>query len=140
MHSWILWSLLSALFAGMTAILAKIGVAHIDSNLATAVRTSVILVFTWGIALATRQPDWLAGSSRRTWIFLVLSGIATGLSWMCYFRALQLGPASRVAPIDKLSVVFVIVFAAVFLGERLTGTKLAGGALIAIGAVVLALE
>jgi len=140
MHSWILWSLLSALFAGMTAILAKIGVAQIDSNLATAVRTSVILVFTWGIALASRRPDWLAGTSRKTWIFLVLSGIATGLSWLCYFRALQLGQASRVAPIDKLSVVFVIIFAAMFLDERLTGTKVAGGLLIAAGAIALALE
>jgi transporter family protein len=140
MHPWLYWSLLSALFAGMTAILAKIGVAQIDSNLATAVRTSVILVFTWGIALATRRADWLAGTSRKTWIFLILSGIATGLSWLCYFRALQLGPASRVAPIDKLSVVFVIVFASLFLGEKLTGMKLAGGLLIALGAIVLAWE
>ncbi len=140
MHSWILWSLLSALFAGMTAILAKIGVAQIDSNLATAIRTSVILLFTWGIALATNRSEWLAGISTKAWTFLTLSGIATGLSWMCYFRALQLGPASRVAPIDKLSVVFVIGFAALFLGERLTGTKVVGGVLIAAGAVVLALE
>ena len=140
MHSWLLWSLLSALFAGATAILAKIGVANIDSNLATAIRTSVIVVFTWGIALATRQAGWLAGVSRRTLLFLVLSGIATGLSWLCYFRALQLGPASRVAPIDKLSVVFVIVFAAMFLGEKLTGMKFAGGLLIVLGAVILAWE
>jgi bacterial/archaeal transporter family protein len=140
MHSWLFWSLLSALFAGATAILAKIGVANVDSNLATAIRTSVILVFTWGIALATRQDGWLVAVSRRTLLFLVLSGVATGLSWLCYFRALQLGPASRVAPIDKLSVVFVIVFAAMFLGEKLTGMKFAGGLLIALGAVILAWE
>lgn len=139
MH-WIVWSLLSALFAGATAVLAKIGVAQVDSNLATAVRTSVILVFTWAIAFATRGPEWLARFSTRTWVFLVLSGFATGLSWLCYFRALQLGPASRVAPVDKLSVVFVILFAALFLGERLSAAKCVGGALIVAGAIVLALE
>jgi transporter family protein len=138
--SWIVWSLFSALFAGATAILAKIAVSDLDSNLATAIRTSVIVVFTWAIAAATHRPGWLAGTSSRTWTFLVLSGIATGLSLLCYFRALQLGPASRVAPIDKLSVVFVIVFAALFLGERLTMIKLLGGSLIIAGAVILALE
>ena len=139
MH-WIVWSLLSALFAGATAVLAKVGVAQVDSNLATAIRTSVILVFTWATAFAVRKPDWMAGASSRTWIFLVLSGMATGLSWLCYFRALQLGPASRVAPVDKLSVVFVILIAAAFLGEKLSGAKLLGGSLIVAGAVVLALE
>ena len=139
-NSWIIWSLLSAFFAGVTAILAKIGVAGVDSNLATAIRTSVILVFTWGIVFSTGTAGELASAAPRTWVFLVLSGLATGLSWLCYFRALQLGPASRVAPIDKLSVAFVIVFAAIFLGERLTTIKLLGGLLIAGGAVVLALE
>jgi transporter family protein len=136
---WLYWSLLSALFAAGTAVLAKIGVAGVDSNLATAIRTSVILVFTWLIALNTAGASSVERLSGRTWLFLVLSGIATGFSWLCYFRALQLGPASRVAPVDKLSVVFVILFAAGFLGERITFAKFAGSLLIAAGAVVLAL-
>src|SRR5450432_414110 len=118
--SWLFWSLLSAIFAAATAVLAKIGVAGVDSNLATAVRTTVVLVFAWGVVLATHQVSALASFSSRTWIFLSLSGLATGLSWLCYFRALQMGDASRVAPIDKLSVVFVIVFAAIFLKEPFT--------------------
>ncbi len=138
--NWFGWALLSALFAGATAILAKIGVAGIDSNLATAIRTSVILLFTWAIAFVTHRPGWLSATSFRTWIFLICSGLATGLSWLCYFRALQLGPASRVAPIDKLSVAFVIAFAAIFLGERLTPAKLLGGLLIVAGAIILAVE
>ena len=137
--SWIVWSLLSALFAGATAILAKIGVAHVDSNLATAIRTSVILVFTWAIAFSLRKPGAIAAISSQSWLFLVLSGLATGLSWLCYFRALQLGPASRVAPVDKLSVAFVILFAALFLGEKITPIKAAGGLLITAGAITLAL-
>lgn len=132
--------MLSALFAGATAILAKIGVSGMDSNLATAIRTSVVLLFTWAIAFATYTPGALSGAPSRTWLFLIFSGLATGLSWLCYFRALQLGPASRVAPVDKLSVAFVIVFAAIFLGERLTATKFFGGALIVAGAIILALE
>ena len=138
--NWIYWSLLSAVFAGATAVLAKVGVAGIDSNLATAIRTSVILVFTWVIAYTTSKPGAVGNLTSRTWVFLVLSGLATGLSWLCYFRALQLGEASRVAPIDKLSVVFVILFAALFLGERLTLGRGAGGLLIVAGAIVLALE
>jgi transporter family protein len=138
--NWLVWSLLSAGFAGATAILAKIGIQGVDSHLATAVRTSVVLVFAWGVALATGPASAVFSFSRRTWIFLTLSGIATGLSWLCYFRALQLGDASRVAPVDKLSVVFVLVFAAVFLGEALTVKTLVGGSLIAAGAVVLALK
>jgi transporter family protein len=136
--NWLAWSLLSALFAGLTAILAKVGVTGVDSNLATAVRTTVILVFAWAIALVTARPGELAAFGGRTWLFLVLSGIATGLSWLCYFRALQLGQASQVAPIDKLSVVFVLVFAAAFLREPLTLRSGLGGALIVAGAVVLA--
>ena len=138
--NWIYWSLLSAVFAGATAVLAKVGVAGIDSNLATAIRTSVILVFTWVIAYTTSKPGAIGNLTSRTWVFLILSGLATGLSWLCYFRALQLGEASRVAPIDKLSVVFVILFAALFLGERLTLGRGAGGLLIVAGAIVLALE
>jgi bacterial/archaeal transporter family protein len=137
--NWLSWALLSAIFAALTAILAKIGVAGVDANVATAIRTSVIVIFTWAIVMVGSKGAVMP-TSRRTWIFLTLSGLATGLSWLCYFRALQLGPASRVAPIDKLSVVLVIIFAAVVLGERLTLSKIAGGALIALGAIILALE
>ncbi len=138
-QSWIYWSLLSAVFAAATALLAKLGVAGVDSNLATAIRTSVVVLFTWGIAFTTGAHRGMSGLPTRTWLFLVLSGLATGLSWLCYFRALQLGPASRVAPIDKLSVVLVILLAWPVLGESITGPKLLGGALIAAGAIVLAL-
>jgi transporter family protein len=138
--NWITWSLLSALFAGATAILAKQGVSNVNSNLATAVRTSVILVIAWGIAFATVPVHSIFQISRKSMVFLVLSGMATGLSWLCYFRALQLGEASRVAPLDKLSVVFVVIFAAAFLGERLTLTGVAGAAFIALGALLLAIK
>ena len=134
------WSLLSALFAALTAILAKLGVAGLDANVATAIRTSVVVVFTWLIAYAMRQPASFQVLSGKTWLFLVLSGLATGLSWLCYFRALQAGPASRVAPIDKLSVALVILLAALFLGERLTWSKGVGGLLIVAGAITIALE
>ncbi len=136
--TWIAWSLLSAFFAGITAVLAKIGVEGVNSNLATAVRTTVVLVFTWALAFAWAPRGALANLSRHTWLFLALSGIATGLSWLCYFRAIQLGPVSRVAPIDKLSVVFAILLAALFLRERLTWQHAAGGGLIVAGALVLA--
>src|SRR6202789_486115 len=136
--TWLYWALLSAFFAAATALLAKVGVAGIDFNLATAIRTTVILVFTWGIALGFEKHHGLAEISRRSWVFLVLSGICTGLSWLCYFRALQIGPASSVAPVDKLSVVLVIVGAWLFLGEHLTPAKIVGGSLVTLGAVVLA--
>jgi transporter family protein len=138
--NWFVWALLSAFFAGATAILAKVGVSGVNSNLATAIRTTVVLVFTWSIALATTSAASLHTLSRRTWTFLVLSGMATGLSWLCYFHALQVGQASRVAPVDKLSVVFVIVFAAIFLHEQLTWHHWVGGLLIATGAVILAFK
>lgn len=137
MTNWFIWALLSAFFAGLTAILAKVGVEHIDSNLATAIRTVVILIFAWGVALITRKQS-LSTISGQTWLLLVLSGIATGLSWLCYFRALQLGEASQVAPVDKLSVVVAIVLAAIFLHERVTWHHWVGGVLIFTGAVVLA--
>ncbi len=137
--SWIGWALLSAVFAAATALLAKVGVENVDSNLATAIRTTVILVFTWAIAIALEKHTGIGLIGRRSWIYLVLSGICTGLSWLCYFRALQLGPASGVAPLDKLSVVLVIVCAWLFLGERMTPMKIAGGSLIALGAALLAL-
>ena len=138
--TWLTWSLLSAFFAAVTAILAKLGVAGIDANLATAVRTSIVVAFAWVLAYATREPAGFQAFSNRTWLFLILSGLATGLSWLCYFHALQIGLASRVAPIDKLSVVLVIVFGALFLGERLTWTRGIGGLLIAAGAITVALE
>jgi len=113
--NWLLWSVLSALFAAATAILAKVGVDGINPNLATAIRTTVVLLFTWFIVAASKNPVAWTAISKKAWIFLTLSGIATGLSWVCYFRALQLGLASRVAPVDKLSVIFVIAFSALFL-------------------------
>ena len=142
--SWIGWAILSAVFAAATALLAKVGVAHVDSNLAMALRTSVVVIFAWAIvfALGERGVGALAEIrilDRRTILLLTLSGLATGLSWLCYFRALQLGPASRVAPIDKLSVPLVIVFAWLLLGEKLTASALVGGLLITAGAVVIAL-
>ena len=138
--SWFVWAILSAVFAGATAILAKVGVEGVDSNLATAIRTTVILFFTWALFFATNSFRNLTSLTSRTWIFLALSGIATGLSWVCYFRALQLGPASRVAPVDKLSVVFAILFALVFLHERLGWVQWTGAALTVVGAILLAVE
>ena len=138
--TWFVWALGSAFFAALTAILAKIGVAGVDANLATAVRTSVVVVFTWLLASFTHQPGALHAFTGRTWLFLALSGIATGLSWLCYFHALAVGPASRVAPIDKLSVALVIVLSALFLGEGLTWSKGIGGLLIVAGAITIALE
>ena len=138
--SWLSWALLSAFFAGTTAILAKIGVDGVNSHLATAVRTTVVLVFAWLVVVAAGASNGLFALSRRSWIFLILSGIATGLSWICYFRALQLGEASKVAPIDKLSVVFVLGFAALFLHEPLSWKTAAGAGLITCGAIVLALK
>ena len=137
--TWIGWALLSALFAAATALLAKVGVAHVDSNLATAVRTSVVMLFAWAIAAGLGKHGELRQLDRRTVLFLVLSGLATGLSWLCYFRALQLGPASRVAPLDKLSVPLVMLFAWLLLGEKLTVPAIAGGFLITAGAVVMVL-
>jgi transporter family protein len=138
--SWLAWSLLSAVFAAATAVLAKVGVEGVDSNLATAIRTTVVLVFAWAVAAGGGALSGIPALSRKTWLFLALSGLATGLSWLCYFRALQLGEAAKVAPIDKLSVVFVLVFAALFLGETVTWKTALGGTLIATGAVVLALK
>lgn len=137
--TWVWWAVLSAVFAAATALLAKVGVTGVDPNLATAVRTTVVVVFAWGIAVAFGAHGGLRHIGGRSWVFLVLSGLGTGLSWICYFRALSMGEASRVAPIDKLSVVFVILLAWPLLGERMTVGKAVGGGLIAAGAVVLAL-
>ncbi|HUA97572.1 MAG TPA: EamA family transporter, partial [Terracidiphilus sp.] len=119
--------MLAAVFAAATALLTKLGVAHVDSNLATALRTSVVVVFTWAIALALGKHGEIRSLDRRTVFFLTAAGLATGLSWLCYFRALQLGPVSRVAPLDKLSVPLVMVVAWMLLGEKLTLTEIAGG-------------
>jgi transporter family protein len=136
--NWLGWAILSALFAAATALLAKVGVAHVDPNLATAIRTSVVLVFAWTIAISLGSHSGVAHVGRRSWLFLIASGLATGLSWICYFRALSMGEASKVAPIDKLSVVFVVLLAWPFLGETITVAKAAGALLIAAGAIVLA--
>jgi len=136
--NWFTWAFLSAFFAGVTAILGKIGVAEINSHLATAIRSVVIVIFTIILAATLAPPHALATVTKRTWVFLIVSGLPTGLSWLCYFRALQLGPASRVAPVDKLSVVFAIVLAALFLKEKLGWQETLGGALITLGAIVIA--
>jgi bacterial/archaeal transporter family protein len=135
--NWLSWALLSALFAGLTAILAKAGVRDVDSDLATAIRTAVVLVFAWGIVFVRNKQEPIASLPAQTWLFLVLSGLATGLSWICYFRALKMGEASLVAPIDKLSVVVAIALAVVFLGESLTWGKAIGAGLIVAGSLVL---
>ena len=135
---WLGWALLSAVFAAATALLAKVGIRGIDSNLATAIRTTVVLVFTWALAIGLEKHHGIAEIGRRSWLFLVLSGLATGLSWLCYYRALQLGPASKVAPVDKLSVALVIIISVLALGEPLTWKMAAGGCLIVTGVVLLA--
>ena len=136
--SWQLWALLSAAFAALTAIFAKIGVENVNSDLATFIRTIVILLALGAILLGTGQWQPLGDISGRSYLFLVLSGLATGGSWVCYFRALKLGDAARVAPVDKLSVVLVAVFGVTFLGERLSAPNWLGVALIAAGAVLVA--
>ncbi|MGN6486783.1 MAG: EamA family transporter [Devosia sp.] len=140
LDSWIFWALLSAGFAALTAIFAKVGIANVNSDYATFVRTIVILLAAGGIVAANGAWQDPATVSAKTWTFLVLSGLATGLSWICYFRALKLGNAARVAPIDKLSVVLVAVFATLFLGEKLSAPAWAGVGLIAAGATLVALN
>ncbi len=134
--TWLPYALLSAAFAAATAILAKLGVAGVPSNLATAVRTVVILVFAWAIVLSRGEHRALAGVQPRALLFLALSGVTTGLSWLAYFRALQLGPASRVAPIDKLSLPFTIVLAVLVLGESLNARAAVGIILMTVGALL----
>lgn len=136
--NWLVWSLLSAMFAAATAILAKIGVAGVDSNLATAIRTTVVLLFAWLVVAVTYHGPPVPLLPARTWLFLILSGVATGLSWLCYFRALQLGPASKVAPVDKLSLVLVVLGSALFLREQITAATAVGVVMIAAGVLVLA--
>jgi transporter family protein len=136
---WWTYALLSAVFAALTAVLAKVGVKGVDSNLATAIRTTVILVLAWGIAYFRGGLEHFGMLTRTHWLFLVLSGIATGLSWIFYFRALQLGQVSQVAPVDKLSVALAIGLSVIFLGERLTWHTGLGAALIVAGTLVLIL-
>ncbi|MER8575938.1 EamA family transporter [Mesorhizobium sp. M1338] len=136
--SWQFWALLSAAFAALTAIFAKVGIENINSDFATFIRTVIIMVVLGAILLASGQFQSPATISGKTWAFLGLSGLATGASWLCYFRALKIGNAAQVAPIDKLSVVLVAVFGAAFLGERLSGANWLGVALIAAGAVLVA--
>ena len=136
---WAGFALLSALFAALTSILAKLGMEGINSNLATAIRTAVVLVMAWGIVFLTGNHHGIGDIGGRSWIFLILSGVATGLSWLCYYRALQLGEASRVVPIDKFSVVISMVLAFVVLKEAVTVKTVVGGLLITAGTLVLIL-
>jgi transporter family protein len=138
LNSWQFWALLSAAFAALTAIFAKVGIENVNSDFATFIRTIVILGVLGVILVGTGQWQPLASVSQRTYLFLILSGLATGGSWICYFRALKIGDAARVAPIDKLSIVLVAVFGFLFLGEKLSGANWAGVALIAAGALLVA--
>ncbi|MDR1440573.1 MAG: EamA family transporter [Clostridiales bacterium] len=134
---WIVYALLSALFAALTSILAKIGIGGVNSNLATAMRTAVVLAMSWGIVFATGKQAEIAGIGRKSLLFLALSGIATGLSWLCYYRALQIGEASKVIPIDKLSLAIGMVLAFVVLKEPVSAKTVVGGVLITAGTFVL---
>lgn len=136
---WFLFALLSAVFAALTSILAKVGIDGVNSNLATAVRTVVVVVMAWGMVFLTHAQSGLAEISRKSWIFLILSGIATGASWLCYYKALQIGDASKVVPIDKLSVVLTLVLAFVFLREEFTFKSLVGCILIGAGSLIMVL-
>lgn len=138
-NTWFLYAVVSAVFAALTSILAKIGIAGVNSNLATAIRTVVITLFAWGIVLAQGTFREMTTLTKTTWIFLILSGFATGLSWLFYFRALQLGEASKVVPIDKLSLVLAVIMAVVFLNEKLTIPTAVGSVLITAGVLVMAL-
>jgi transporter family protein len=136
---WFLLALGSSVFAALTSILAKFGIDHVNSNLATAIRTSVVLLLSWGMVFLTHAHSGIADISRRSWLFLILSGLATGASWLCYYKAIQIGQVSKVVPIDKLSVVFTVVLAALFLQERLSPKSFLGCLLIAAGTLLMAL-
>ncbi|MFQ7260016.1 MAG: EamA family transporter [Christensenellales bacterium] len=134
---WIIFALLSAVFAALTSILAKIGIAGVNSNLATAIRTVVVLVMAWGMVFLTHAQSAISEIGKKSWIFLILSGLATGASWLCYYRALQLGEASKVVPIDKLSVVITLILAFIFLHEDFTPKSLIGCILIGVGTLIM---
>lgn len=136
---WFVLALSSSLFAALTSILAKIGIDGVDTNLATAIRTFVVLLLSWGMVFLTNAQGGLIEISRRSWLFLILSGLATGASWLCYYKALQLGQASKVVPIDKLSVVITMVLAALILHERFTPKSIIGCVLIAVGSLLMVL-
>lgn len=136
---WLILALLSAVFAALTSILAKVGIEGVDSNLGTAIRTLVVFFMALGMVYLTGAKVSLAEISTKTWVFLVLSGLATGASWLCYFKALQIGDVAKVAPIDKTSIIFTIIMAVIFLHEELTLKVAVGGALIAAGTLVMAL-
>lgn len=136
---WFVLALLSAIFAALTSILAKVGIEGVNSNLATAIRTVVVVVMAWGMVFLTNSQNGIAEISKRSWLFIILSGLATGASWLCYYRALQLGDASKVVPIDKLSVVITLVLAFVFLHEQFTTKSLIGCILIGMGTIVMVL-
>lgn len=136
---WFVFALLSAVFAALTSILAKVGVNGVNSNLATAIRTAVVLLMAWGMVFLTNAQSGIAEISKKSWLFLILSGLATGASWLCYYRALQIGEASKVVPVDKLSVVITLVLAFLFLHENFTTKSLLGCVLIGAGTLLMVL-
>ena len=136
---WLVFALGSAVFAALTSILAKIGIEGVNSNLATAVRTVVVVIMAWGMVFLTNAQGGIKSISQRSWLFLILSGLATGASWLCYYKALQIGEASKVVPIDKLSVVITMILAAVILHEQFTAKSILGCGLIAVGTLLMVL-
>ena len=136
---WLLFAILSSVFAALTSILAKVGIEGVNSNLATAIRTAVVLIMSWGMVFLTNAQKGLGDISQKSWLFLILSGLATGASWLCYYKALQTGEASKVVPIDKLSVVITLVLAFVFLHEQFTTKSLIGCILIGAGTLLMVL-
>lgn len=136
---WFVFAILSAVFAALTSILAKVGIDGVNSNLATAIRTVVVLAMAWGMVFLTNAQSGISSITKKSWLFLILSGLATGASWLCYYKALQMGDASKVVPIDKLSVVITLVLAFVFLHEDFTAKSLVGAVLITVGTLVMVL-
>lgn len=136
---WFVFALLSAIFAALTSILAKVGIDGVNSNLATAIRTVVVVAIAWGMVFLTNAQNGILEISRKSWIFLILSGLATGASWLCYYKALQIGDASKVVPIDKLSVVITLVLAFIFLHEEFTAKSMIGCMLITVGTLIMVL-
>ena len=136
---WFIFALLSAIFASLTSILAKLGIEDVNSNLATAIRTVVVVLMAWGMVFLTNAQIGISGIGKKSWLFLILSGVATGVSWLCYYKALQMGKASKVVPIDKLSVVITLILAFIFLHEKFTLKSLAGCVLIGAGTLLMVL-
>ncbi len=137
---WLLFAILSAVFAALTSILAKVGIEGVNSNLATAIRTAVVLVMAWGMVFLTNAQSGLSAISKKSWLFLILSGLATGASWLCYYHALQIGEVSKVVPIDKMSVVITLILAFIFLHENFTTKSAIGTLLITAGTLVMVLK